>query len=46
MKLDNPQKYEDVLQPIRFRGWMEAHDHDWDDVRALGLNVLMKEKVQ
>lgn len=46
IKLDNPQKYEEVLQPIRFRGWVKARDHDWDDVRELGLSILMKEKFQ
>ena len=41
VKLDNPDEYKSILQPLRFKGWELASDKDWDDVRALGLKALV-----
>lgn len=41
IKLDNPNDYKEILQPILFNGWELASDEDWNDVRGLGLNELM-----
>ncbi|MFP6763616.1 MAG: PhnD/SsuA/transferrin family substrate-binding protein, partial [Planctomycetaceae bacterium] len=41
--LDSPEANPEVLQPIRFNGFIKAGDTAWDDVRSLNLTELKVE---
>lgn len=40
LSLNNNQNYEDVLSSLHMKGFERAKDSDWDDVRALNIDLL------
>jgi phosphonate transport system substrate-binding protein len=40
VKLDQTQEGRALLDNLKIKGWQRATDHDWDDVRALNIDLL------
>jgi phosphonate transport system substrate-binding protein len=40
IELSDDQEFLDLLSKLRMKGFVEAHDSDWDDVRKLNITIL------